>query len=189
MIPSFNENGVLPPYRGSDPKQIGSISPYLFTTLDICERFAYTLERKTILEGFLSFRQKLDEIGLTAGFQWLGGSFITNIENIEKRPPNDLDVVTFYWTKYKEENLKKILSNFEAFLYVEEAKKVYYLDHYSVDLTHNAELTLRNINYWSQFFSHTRDGLWKGMISVKLNTPDIDAKATDYLKNKKISIK
>lgn len=40
-----------------------------------------TPERITILEGFLRFRQKLNEEGIINGVQWLDGSFIIDIEN------------------------------------------------------------------------------------------------------------
>ncbi|WP_414651656.1 DUF6932 family protein [Hafnia paralvei] len=34
-------------------------------------------------------------MGLAEGFQWVDGSFTENIELIERRTPNDVDVVTF----------------------------------------------------------------------------------------------
>ena len=49
-----------------------------------------------ILDGFLRFRELLTQAGFVSGFQWVDGSFLENVEMLENRPPNDLDVVTFY---------------------------------------------------------------------------------------------
>ncbi|WP_426763559.1 DUF6932 family protein [Hafnia paralvei] len=34
-------------------------------------------------------------MGLAEGFQWVDGSFTENVELIERRTPNDVDVVIF----------------------------------------------------------------------------------------------
>ncbi|MCF5221032.1 hypothetical protein GIW34_22655, partial [Pseudomonas syringae] len=34
-------------------------------------------------------------MGIVSGIQWLNGSFMENVEMLEGRPPNDMDVVTF----------------------------------------------------------------------------------------------
>ena len=59
-------------------------------------RFGTSPERRRILDGFLRYRGRLHAAGLRTGFQWLDGSFLENIELIESRLPNDLDVVTFF---------------------------------------------------------------------------------------------
>lgn len=53
------------------------------------------MERRELLKGLLEFRSELHRIGLVDGIQWLDGSFIENVEEIEGRHPKDIDVVTF----------------------------------------------------------------------------------------------
>jgi hypothetical protein len=64
--------------------------------MDLVTRFATTPERQAIIAGLLAYRHALHATGLVRGFQWLDGSFAEHVEVIEQRPPNDIDVVTFY---------------------------------------------------------------------------------------------
>ena len=59
------------------------------------ERFAISPARAAILRGFLDYRAALHAAGIIVGFQWVDGSFVENIETLEEREPNDMDVVTF----------------------------------------------------------------------------------------------
>src|SRR5437868_6595038 len=95
-IPPFDHNLVIPPHVG-DPRVPAELSPYPCTTLELCQRFGTSDERRDILLNFLRFRDLLRRHHLINGFQWLDGSFLENIEAIEGRPPRDLDVVTIYW--------------------------------------------------------------------------------------------
>ncbi len=61
-------------------------------------RFSTSSARCKILEGLLDYRQAMHRIGLVSGFQWLDGSFLEDVETIEKREPRDIDVVTFFHT-------------------------------------------------------------------------------------------
>ena len=94
-IPAFDANNVLPPHAG-DPRRREQLSPFPCTTTEFCQRFATTPERLAILDGFLRFRELLVQAGFVSGFQWVDGSFLEDIEAEANRPPNDLDVVTFY---------------------------------------------------------------------------------------------
>ena len=78
-IPAFNHNLVLPPHLGN-PAAIGDLSPYSCTTLELCQRFGTTPERRAILGRYLDFRERMATEGLTNGFQWLDGSFLEDIE-------------------------------------------------------------------------------------------------------------
>jgi hypothetical protein len=64
--------------------------------ISFVDRFSSSPERIAILHSLLQFREELYKSGITSGFQWLDGSFMENIETLESRPPNDMDVVTFY---------------------------------------------------------------------------------------------
>lgn len=114
------------------------------------------------------------------GFQWLDGSFLTDIETTERRAPSDLDVVTFYGG-ISMVNQQTILSSFPEFGSPLLAKANYLLDHYAVDYTFSPDVTVEQTRYWIQLFTHSRHGVWKGMLRVPLNTPGEDLNALDYL--------
>lgn len=93
-IPEWNEHGVLPPVGDADPTS-RIRSPYRVSLSEVVLRFGTTEERRAILDGLLRYRAALHAIGLVQSFQWLDGSFLESIEQLESRPPNDVDVVTF----------------------------------------------------------------------------------------------
>jgi Family of unknown function (DUF6932) len=94
-IPAWNTQGVLPPIGVADPTS-PLRSPYVVPLGEVVQRFGTSAERLTILEGFMRYRAALHAAGLTQGFQWLDGSFVEDVEMLEGRPPNDVDVVTFF---------------------------------------------------------------------------------------------
>jgi hypothetical protein len=180
VIPKFDHNNVIPPHLGN-PTEINHLSPYLCTTLELCTAFATSKERVEILSGLLSFREKMNLLGIKQGFQWIDGSFTENIEVSEKRAPRDLDLVTFYGG-ITIENQEKLLEKFTEFSNPQTAKLTYKLDHYAVDYCYNPDVTVESARYWIQLFSHNRLGVWKGILRLELNTPDIDAESIEYLK-------
>ena len=180
-IPSFDHNLVLPPHRGN-PTQPADLSPYPCTSLEFCRRFNSSLERRDILLGFLTFRTQLRELGLVNGFQWLDGCFLEDIETKENRAPHDLDLVTFYWG-YDQVFQKQLLEQLPAFANPPIAKQLYRLDHYPVDISHNPQVTVEWTRYWTHLFSHTRQGAWKGMLRIDLNTSVEDSVALSELQH------
>lgn len=178
-IPMFDANLVLPPHL-SNPTDPAHLSPYPCTSLELCERFGTTAERKSILGGFLKFRAALTAAGFTQGFQWLDGSFLEDIETQERRHPKDLDLVTFYLPPDGDFNARVAQSQ-PALIDWEQIKNTYYLDHYLVDISCHPMLTVEFSRYWVALFSHRRDGVWKGMLKVPLNTAAVDADAINYL--------
>lgn len=184
-IPNFDHNHVLPPHLG-DPVKPGSLSPYQCTTLELCERFAYNENRKDILRKFLEFRCELDKYALQ-GEQWLAGSFMEDIEIKDVERPHDLDLVTFYISGSSDDQ-NTISRDFSEFFYSQKAKEKYRLDHYPVDMDyrnygHSATpfSIMPSIRYWLALFSHTRDNVWRGMVKINLNTPDIDKEAMQFI--------
>jgi hypothetical protein len=77
MIPAFDARGLLPDgvHAVSEP--------------DFRSRFADSVVRGQIMDGFTCLRREAESFGL-AGLQWVDGSFVT-----AKAQPGDLDVVTF----------------------------------------------------------------------------------------------
>lgn len=96
FLPHWSNAGVLPPVRPNHLGYSPDRSPYAVSLLTLVERFSTTPERIKILQGFLQFRAFLHELGVTSGFQWLDGSFMEQVELLESRSPNDIDVVTFF---------------------------------------------------------------------------------------------
>ena len=93
-IPAWDPQGLLPPIDVLNPTSVER-SPYRVALTDVMVRFATSPERRQILRGWLGYRAALHGMGLTDGFQWLDGSFLEQVEMLERRPPQDMDVVTF----------------------------------------------------------------------------------------------
>ncbi len=178
-IPAYDHNLVIPPHLG-DPVNSGELSPYPCTTLELCQRFGITAERRTILGKFLDFRDRLRAEGLTNGFQWLDGSFLEDVEAREGRAPRDLDVVTVYWG-YDHAFQMTLRNRFIEFASSVLSKATYSLDHYPFDAGFSPALTLESTRYWILLFSHNRLSVWKGMLRVELDTPADDTAARQEL--------
>lgn len=172
-IPDFDHNLVLPPHLG-DPRLPGDLSPYPCTTVELVEKYNTSPERRNILEGFLNFREKLRQENLGANaFQWIDGSFLENIELQQSRAPNDIDVVTVYWG-YDRAFQSNLISKFPEFASPTQAKANFSVDHYPFDAGESPQNTVEWSRYWALLFSHNRQGVWKGMLRI-----DIDTQADD----------
>lgn len=174
-IPPFDHNFVLPPHLG-DPTDRKQLSPYPCTTLDLCQRFGTTPERRDILGKFLDFRTRITTEGLTNGYQWLDGSFLEDVETRDRRAPQDLDLVTVYWG-YDKIFQSRLFANFPEFASPRLSKSAFRLDHYPLDAGFKPEVTLELTRYWMLLFSHNRQAVWKGMLKIALNTPLEDSAA------------
>ena len=183
MIPAWTMAGVLPPIRPQQPGHSSDRSPYEVGLCDFVEQFAFTPGRTEILKGFLDYRAALHGAGLTNGFQWVDGSFMQDVENHETRPPNDVDVVTYFHLPTGETQASlvaktgKLLSN----AYVKATYKVDAYPYVLGELTDTRQV--RQISYWYSMWSHRRDGLWKGFLQIDLR-PDEDAEARRVLSHK-----
>ena len=122
----------------------------------------------------------MTDFGIVQGFQWLDGSFTEDIEKSEKRPPKDLDIVTFFGG-LSIDHQKEIITEFAAFANPRLSKRAFCLDHYPVDYCYNPNTTVEFTRYWIQLFTHNRLGVWKGILRLELNTTDLDNLALEYL--------
>ena len=167
-IPPFDTIlNVLPPHLG-DPRLPSDLSPYPCTVVELCNRFATSPKRKSILEGFLNFRQELFNLNLT-GFQWIDGSFLEDIEAQEGRDPGDIDVVSFTDSTMDLPALKThIASSNPHLLQRAHVKATYFVDHFLMPLGSLPVEIVDQTRYWYGLFSHRRDRLWKGMLVIKL---------------------
>jgi hypothetical protein len=179
-IPNWNAQGVLPPNDPVDPTS-PERSPYSVSLTDFVLHFGITEKRQTILRGFLDFRAALHAAGLGNGFQWVDGSFIENIEIIEKRPPADMDVVTFFYLPQGQTQQSFASTHPDLFNHAD-TKTRFHVDAYFVPLDDNppAHLVERSA-YWYSLWSHRRNGQWKGYLQIDLLATD-DATASAELR-------
>ena len=94
-IPDFNHSGILPPFIEPTPIDGALMSPYETTLTRIAGKLCKSDPRREIFRGLLRYRKELANLGFTDGFQWLSGSFMEDIESLERRHPKDVDIVTF----------------------------------------------------------------------------------------------
>lgn len=178
-IPEFGHNGVLPPHRG-DPTRVALQSPYKCTTVELVKRFGHTADRRRLLSGFLDFRHKMRNLGMINAFQWVDGSFVEDVERTLGRPPQDIDVLTVYWD-YKEFFQEQFFGQFREGYDTGLAKKHYGIDHRIVDASHRPHHLIEELQFIIQLFSHNRNGVWKGILKLDVNTPNEDAQARELL--------
>jgi hypothetical protein len=181
MIPNFDHNLVLPPHTGN-PVNFADLSPYPCTSNELCNKFSTSSERIGILKNFLKFRSSLRSLGLLNAIQWLDGSFLEDIEQQAKRAPRDLDCVTIYWG-YDRAFQNGLVSSLPEFADPISCKKRFQLDHYPFDAGYSPLNTVEMSRYWAQLFSHNRLGIWKGMLSISVNTPIEDSSALSHLQS------
>jgi hypothetical protein len=184
-IPPFAHDGVLPPFLGESFAERALASPYKATTVELVERFATSPERIAILRGFLRYRADLRAFGFMAGFQWLDGSFLEEIDKV--RAPRDLDLVTFAFppTFTTPQELEEAAERFAHLFDSSETKTRYICDAYFVELDSAPEFLVSMTRYWFGLFSHRRvDMQWKGMLELPLMSLDEDEEAVKILEGK-----
>jgi hypothetical protein len=182
-IPAFDGIlNVLPPHAGN-VTQPGDLSPYHCTLTELCDRFATTPARKTILDGFLNFRGELRSLGIQ-GFQWLDGSFLEDIETQEGRYPKDIDVVTFVAQPTSLADIQAAFGPRPELLHRPSVKNSFSVDHFQIPLCSSPERVVDSTRYWYGLFSHRRDRVWKGMLRVELMDKAEDDQARQVLESK-----
>lgn len=170
-IPNWNSQGVLPPINPATPTS-SDRSPYPVSLTDLVLRFGTSLNRQTILAGFLEFRSALHTAGIVQGFQWIDGSFLENIEMIENRSPGDIDVVTFFhlFDGQTQEGLVRVKPRLFNSVHT---RADYHIDAYFVQLNSSApEPLVGQSAYWCSLWSHRRNGQWKGYLQLNLSSMD-----------------
>ncbi len=179
-IPALNASGTLPPFVGGNPLDQAAMSPYACSLIEMAKAFCTSRVRVTIFKGLLDYRKQLAQLGLVNGFQWLSGSYLEAIEQIEKRNPKDVDLVTFCnaptQCQTPADTKALVLANPNVFD-PNQAKQRYFCDAYFVDFGFGPRFVVMQTRYWFGLFSHRRGGLWKGLLEVPLarSQDDIDA--------------
>jgi hypothetical protein len=169
-IPALEPSGILPPYLG-DATVSANMSPYATTLVEVAHRFCSTDPRKEIFRGLLDHRQRLNAIGFVQGIQWLSGSFLEDIENIDNRAPRDVDVVTFLHAPADITNVTALqaLVTANAVLFDHaQVKATFKVDNQFVSLDNPPGVIVDHARFWFGLFSHRRTGLWKGLLQIPL---------------------
>lgn len=174
-ILSWNHHGVLPPIDPSSNPTSRRRSPYKVSLSDFVLQFSTSTHRQNLLSGFLSFRSELHRIGINIGFQWLDGSFLECVESLRSRPPNDIDVVTFYVVPEGQTQQKLEAKNPKLFDH-DYIKDNYYVDGYFFELKGSTiGKLIAESTYWYSLWSHQRNSLlWKGYLQIDLSPTEDD---------------
>jgi hypothetical protein len=169
LLPKWTMAGIVPPIRPDVAGHHPDRSPYQVGLDEFVDMFAISQERADILHGLFDYREALHQAGLVTGFQWLDGSFLENIEDVEGRPPNDIDVVTFF-TPPAGQTQATLLPVIGHLFDPIQTKPTFRVDAYPFDISAvMTEKTIRMTAYWYSMWSHRRDGLWKGFAQVDLS--------------------
>jgi hypothetical protein len=184
-VPSFTLDGILPPFTG-EPTDGATMSPFKVTVLEFVASFALTRQRVQILEGFLEFRRRIHELGITRGVQWIDGSFVEMNDAI--RAPRDVDIVTFFFRPASLADRRAWEAAIDAHPDVFEHGQVktdLRCDSYWVDLSVPAPLYhVDQTRYWFGLFSHRRaTQQWKGMLELPLGSLAEDHEAANLLRS------
>ena len=179
-IPSWNSNGLVPPYLGN-PASNAERSPYEVLLADLVSQFGCTQARRQILGGFLNFRAALHQAGLVEGFQWVNGSFVEDVMQRRNREPDDIDVVTFYYPP-NGHSQRTLRYRFPRLFNPDETKILYHTDaHYIEPNAYEMPLMVRLVAYWNNLWGHTKDtDEWKGYFQIDLSDVE-DAAARNIL--------
>lgn len=178
-IPDLNADGVLPPHKGN-PDNLDDMSPYPATTLELCQKFSSTPERRAILQGFLELRQALHQLQIINGFQWVDGCFLED-DRINRKAPDRIQVITFCHPSELENDpthaeLLKTITDRKV------ALPKYRVDHMGIRLTWTPEVLINHTRLWCGLLSHQREtGTWKGLLKIDLNTVAEDNAALHHL--------
>jgi hypothetical protein len=174
MIPDFNIHGVVPPIRPGELGHSDDRAPYPTDMLTFCQRFGSTADRCAILGGLLDLRHALRGAGLADGFQWIDGSFTEDVESIRRRPPADIDVVTFAALGDAAAQ-RALAARYPTLLNRAHIKATWRVDHYYMQTDPGSidEGFARRVSYWYSMWAHQRDtDRWKGFVSVRLQSTD-----------------
>ena len=152
-IPEWDDNKVLPPIHPATPEgqEHDSLyrAPYVARLAEFVTQFATTRDRVDLIEKFLDYRDALHQAGISEGFQWINGSFVENIEqSSRRRPPEDIDVVTFF---FRDESARE---GYEDLFDPDITKQNFDVDGYGIELGRPlAVVTVMDIGYFHGMWS------------------------------------
>ena len=173
-IPDWDSRGLLPPYLDAAGAS-SNRSPYRVSLTAMVQRFGDTAARRDLLAGLLDFRAALHQAGLTRGFQWVNGSFVTDIMRIANREPRDIDVVTFFHLPDGYTDEMDVRNQSPEVFDRSRNRDLYRVDAIFAGLESFDVHSLAHLfAYWNGLWSHTRQeetGIvqWKGYLELDLS--------------------
>nr|WP_299379756.1 hypothetical protein [uncultured Halomonas sp.] len=182
-LPAWDSRGVLPPIHPEAEGHSSHRSPYKSTLPAFIERFATTRPRIALLDKLLNYRSDLHAAGIVKGFQWINGSFVQDVELLESRPPNDIDIVTHFYVP-DGHTQQTIATAYPYLITPPLVKQTYGMDAYPNVLGGEANAYFaKRITYWYSMWSHRKiDNAWKGFVEIDLSALG-DAPARDALRD------
>ena len=172
-VPDWDTRGLLPPYL-EEAGAMTNRSPYRVSLTNVALRFGNTAARRDLLAGLLDFRAALHGAGLTRGFQWVNGSFVTDIMLIASREPRDVDVATFFHLPDGHTPVS-FAQEFPELLNRDNNKNRYRTDTLFTVLDNDDMRYMANrFAYYNSLWSHTHkeqtgEWLWKGYLELDLS--------------------
>lgn len=190
-LPPCNPDGFLAPRQDWEAGPVAWLeSPFLIPLEQFVERFAFNEKRRQILDGFLAHRMDLRAEGFETGFQWIGGSFVEDVEGLEGRNPNDIDVVSFLRCPPAITDPLAIEAFFEGQMARHDRKLVKQnrlCDSFLVPFPPrrfqwSLDAIATPIIHWMNLLgSHRKTLKWKGLIQIDFETTDDDRAARTAL--------
>lgn len=187
-IPSFGQNGVLPPYIDNSPTVPAKRSPFKADVFELVERFCTSRERAALLMGLNAYRTHLFNGGFVSGDQWIDGSFVEDVETVRGRPPKDIDVVTLFNRPLKYQSDAAAWDTaYETFIHADffatkNMKPTFCCDTFSIDLNAGPTSLVRDTMYWGGLFSDIRASTEKkGIVSIPLSADPMEFVAVKAL--------
>ena len=159
-IPPLSTSGLLPPFVG-DPRVDASHAPYRATMAELVAAYGHSPRRQRLLASLLHLRYAVREVCGDVGEVWIDGSFTT-----VKRDPGDIDGCLVIDVPISPETAAKLWDICEFWRSLPEGDK---LDFYPILLEGDLADYRRAVTFWHGFWSHNRDGVWRGYLVVELN--------------------
>lgn len=174
-LPLHRADGTLPPHVGERMVLRHPCAPYPLSLAAFAEQFVTSKERVRLFLGLLALRRDLAAIGVSQGFQWVGGSFVER----QPREPRDIDVVTFFvmpGALAEPGKAEALAQEHPALFSRRECMTKYTCDSFLVRLAMREEM-FRAMTLWYALLSHDRRTLgWKGFVQLSLDGA-LDAEA------------
>ena len=179
-IPEFDARGLIPPVDVTNPAGPAR-SPYMATVVELVERFGQTPHRRVLLRNLLAYRQLLTSDDYVSGVQFIDGSFVEDVEAVQNRAPQDIDVFTLVNppTKYAADYTLWLSQGAQFWgeeIVNRSANKVRFsLDTFGIIVDDQIPIfhTMHDIMYRYGLFSHQRNTFhWKGFVALDIGTTD-----------------
>lgn len=149
--------------------------------IELVQRFGYTLRRRQLLRNLIAYRALFASDNYVQGVQFIDGSFVEDVETVQNRDPNDIDVFTLVYPPEKYQlDFDLWLSQGQPLWEQQltnrpQNKRLFSLDTYGIIVDDQVPIfrTMHDIMYWYGLFSHQRNTFqWKGFVALELNTDD-----------------